>query len=416
MRAIGYIPYDARGPSAEAKFVAGALGCEVIEIRASVSLNASGFAGLPELESLRNDIEPLLPLPWVIAEGPGGFLWAALLRSHGFRGGVTILPYLNPRRWFDVAGTAAYRRVAEPRDRVFLGSTPSARIYRSLGISASVGEPYGVDCRRLAPQPNARAIVEALGIPPGRMLLFAGRAQADKDLHRLLRVGLRARLLFSDLQLVIASHVVDDDYVEVLRSHLGRERGVHLVIDPTAEQLAALLQTADVFATAATSPFETFGRALAEALVCGTPVVAPRYDGFIEVLDQIGGKLVDVQVNDGDVHVDEERMLRAIYEVLSSPEPIPSERIAAVAHDRFCRSNTIRLLDHIREGQPDEDHLPPADVAWPPAWRERLAEPEAGSLAWMRQTSLHAEASQHDPDGIAAVRLALCTQENATCR
>lgn len=375
LRAIGYIPYDARGPSVEAGWVGAELGCAPRLIRSSASLNAGGFAELPDLAALRADVAPLLGLSWVVAEGPGGFLWATLLRAHGFAGGVTILPYLNPRRWFDVACVAAYRGCAEPRDRVLVGSTLSARIYRSLGLRASVAEPFGVDCERFRARDGAGAIVEALGIPPGRLLLFAGRAQPDKDLYRLLRVGLRARLLFSDLQLVIASHVVDDDYVAVLRAELGAEQGVHLVIEPTAEQLAALYGAADGFATAATSAFETFGRAPAEALVSGTPAVAPRYDGFIDVLDQPGGMLVDLRVAAGEIHVDEDRMLRAIYEVLSAPDPIPPARIAEVARSRFCRSRTIRSLAHVVA--PDLGAAPadlaPADVAWPASWRRSLA-------------------------------------------
>jgi len=412
LRAIGYIPYDARGPSVEAGWVGAELGCEPRLIRASSSLNAGGFAELPDLAALRADVAPLLDLPWIVAEGPGGFLWGALLRAHGFAGGVTILPYLNPRRWFDVACVAAYRGCAGPRDRVLVGSTLSAGIYRGLGLRASVGEPFGVDCERFGPRDGAGAVVEALGIPAGRLLLFAGRAQADKDLYRLLRVGLRARLLFSDLQLVIASHVVDDDYVAVLRAELGAEHGVHLVIEPTAEQLAALYRAADVFATAATSVFETFGRAPAEALVSGTPAVAPRYDGFVDVLDQPGGSLVDVCVAAGEVHVDEERMLRAIYEVLSAPEPIPPARIAEVARSRFCRSRTIRSLAHVVEPEPaPASEVAPVDVAWPPSWRRSLADVDdmsaAEALAWIWRPG-HAAQSRHDAAGVAAVRVALC--------
>ena len=425
LRAIGYIPYDARGPSVEAGWIDAELGCAPRLIRARASLNAGGFADLPDRDALRADVAPLLELPWVVAEGPGGFLWAAILRAHGFAGGLTILPYLNPRRWFDVACAAAYRSCADPRDRVLVGSTPSARIYRALGLRAQVGEPFGVDCRRFGPRADAGAIAWAMGIPRGRLLLFAGRAQPDKDLYRLLRVGLRARLLFPDLQLVIASHVVDDDYVAVLRGALGAEQGVHLVIDPTADQLAALYSAADVFATAATSAFETFGRAPAEALVSGTPAVAPRYDGFIEVLDQPGGTLVDVRVTAGEVCVDEERMLRAVYEVLSAPAPLPRARIARAARSRFCRSRTIRSLAHIMDpaarAHPAAapESLAPADVAWPPAWRRGLAAAgrmsAAEALAWMWRPRGHAAASRHDAAGVAAVRVALCGGD-ARCR
>ena len=77
-----------------------------------------------------------------------------------------------------------------------------------------------------------------------------------------------------------------------------QERRVRLVVNPNREQLADLYSAADVFATASTSHYETFGRAPAEALACGTVAIAPRYDGFVDVLAQPGGRLVDVEFED----------------------------------------------------------------------------------------------------------------------
>ena len=37
---------------------------------------------------------------------------------------------LNPREWHDVGATALYQRFADDWDRVFLGSWPSAAVYR----------------------------------------------------------------------------------------------------------------------------------------------------------------------------------------------------------------------------------------------------------------------------------------------
>jgi glycosyltransferase involved in cell wall biosynthesis len=313
-------------------------------------------------------------LPSVVAEGPAGFARAALLRAGGFSGGITVLPYLNPRRWFDVAAVAVYRRFAAPEDRVFLGSAPSAALYRALGVDVVVGEPYGIDDRVFRPRPDAERTRRRLGIPPGRLLLFSGRAQPDKDIYPLLRAALKARVLFGDLQIVLASHVVDDGYLAAAREQLDGDPGVHFVFDPPPQRLAALYAAADVFVTASTSHFETFGRAPAEALACGTPVVAPRYDGFAEVLDQPGGTLVDVR-QDGVPEVDEERLLRGVYDVLSSPCPPRREDVSAIALRRFGRSRSIRQLSYVAGGpRPGPSPVPPARLDLPAAWRAALAE------------------------------------------
>src|SRR6185503_16294497 len=121
---------------------------------------------------------------------------------------------------------------------------------------------------------------------------------------------------------------------------------------PGRDQLAGLYAGADVFVTASTSHFETFGRAPAEALACGTPAVAPRYDGFVQVLDQPGGRLVDVDFTDGGPHVDEDQLLRAVYEVLSAPVPPDRSTIAAAARRRLGRSATIGLLAYLAGDPP----------------------------------------------------------------
>jgi len=62
-------------------------------------------------------------------------------------------------------------------------------------------------------KPNPDAAARAFNLSDGRKLLYAGRIQPDKDLYSLLRVALRAQILFPDLQIIIASDVVDEDYL-----------------------------------------------------------------------------------------------------------------------------------------------------------------------------------------------------------
>ena len=158
-----------------------------------------------------------------------------------------------------------------------------------------MAEPFGIDDELFRPRPGHHRVRRALWPGPGRILLYAGRAQPDKDLYRLLRVGLRARLLFADLQVVLASHVDDEAYLAAARASWAKVTGC--LRAPTRAQLADLYAESDVFVTASTSGYETFGRAPVEALACGTPAVAPRYAGFPEVLDQPGGRLADLTLD-----------------------------------------------------------------------------------------------------------------------
>ena len=104
-----------------------------------------------------------------------------------------------------------------------------------------------------------------------------------------------------------------------------------------------------MFATASTSHYETFGRAPAEALACGTVAIAPRYDGFVDVLAQPGGRLVDVEFEDDLPRANESMFLRAIYEALSSPVRVTADEISTVARERFCRPRTLRVLNYLSE-------------------------------------------------------------------
>jgi glycosyltransferase involved in cell wall biosynthesis len=407
---VGYLPYVPAAESAEAGWLAEHLSVDVRVEREAPSLNDRT---LPPLHRLAPAVRGLLPLPAIVAEGPGGFLWAALLRAQGYAGSVTVLPYLNPRRWLDVAAVALYRRFARPGDRAFVGSAPSAAVYAALGVAASVGEPYGIDDERFGLRPGAQRTRRDLGVPEGRLLVYAGRAQPDKDLHRLVRVSLKARLLFSDLQVVIASHVADAAYLAPAREH------VHFLADPGPHRLADLYNAADVFVTASTSHFETFGRAPAEALACGCRAIAPRYDGFAEVLDQPGGMLVDVGLDDaGEPEADEELLLRAVFDALSARERPARREISAAARRRFGRSRTIGLLAHAA-GRPSRParSVAPAAISLPTAWRSPLADlgrrRPGDALSWFWERCDHGRLGAHDGELVSAVRRALCVPERS---
>jgi hypothetical protein len=252
--------------------------------------------------------------------------------------------------------------------------------------------------------------------------------QPDKDVYRLLRVALKARILFPDLRIVIAAHVVDEAYAAPIRRELGAESGVHLIERPATKDLADLYCAADVFVTAATSHFETFGRAPAEALASGTPVIAPRFAGFAEVLDQPGGTLVDVERGESGPQASEDAMLRAVYHVLSRRRRVPASRISMAAHCRFARSHTIGLLSHVMTGMSAPTtgavEAMPA-LALPRAWQAELtrlsamAPDEALYRVWTShgvEDDQRDRLSAHDTVFVDAVRQALCVRRRSAWR
>src|SRR4051812_34303083 len=264
MSTIGYVPFEEVTRSRKAQWLRHFLGVELCVVNVPPPWNSSPARPLPPIERLVQELRPLLALPAVILEGPGAFVWAALLRAEGFTGAVTVLPGVNPRGWRDVLATAVYRRYSDRRDRVFVGSRPSAAVFSALGLLSDVGEPYGVDDRLFRLRPEAGGVRSELGLPSGRMLLYAGQAQRDHDLPSVLQVGLKARLLFPDLCVVVASPGVDDQSVAALRKNLGDAAAVHFAVDPSPRQVADLYNVAEVALTASTTGLETFGRAPAE--------------------------------------------------------------------------------------------------------------------------------------------------------
>ena len=416
MSTVGYVPFKETVHSREAEWLRDYLGVEVHELNAVPPWNDWPSGPLPSFDRLSRSLQPLLSLPAVVLEGPGGFLWASVLRALGFGGGVTLLPGLNPRGWRDVLAVAVYRQFADRRDRVFVGSHPSAAIYAALDLEPDVGEPYGVDERLFRLRPEAERIRPELSIPNGPLLLYVGRAQPDGDLNCFLHVGLKARLLFPDLILVVATQVEDDKYLTRTREQCDEISGVHFVAASTPRQMADLYNVADVFLNPTTTRLETFGRAPAQALTCGCPTVAPRYDGFAEVLAQPGGRVVDPALDpaDGTPHPDEAGLLRAVYDTLTAPRRPAREDIADAARRRFGRSYTMGMLRNVVDGSTRRPGsvVAPAGLHLPGPWPERLADLDEQkpdeALAWCWNQAEHDRLARFDGDFEVEVRRSLC--------
>jgi len=144
--------------------------------------------------------------------------------------------------------------------------------------------PNGVDIKKLKPDPNKKI---------DNLILFVGRPSERKGLHVLLK---SLKYLKTPIRLVIICPYSKSKYFEkILRLVADQKKsGIHEV-----EYLGAVdnkdipewYQKASVFVCP--SFFESFGTVNAEALSCGTPVVASNVGGIPDIVkDGINGILV----------------------------------------------------------------------------------------------------------------------------
>lgn len=195
---------------------------------------------------------------------------------------------------------AAERRIAAAADRVVVLTCGEARLlHQAYGLSGSfidVVNP-GVDLDRFsATGPDAAATDLPDG--DGPLLLFVGRLQPLKGPDIAIRTLAEVRRKVPDARLLIVGGVsgsgagrTDPDDLRSLAEELGVGDAVRLLPARPQETLAALYRQADVVVVPSRS--ETFGLVALEAQASGTPVVAARVGGLIEVLRDGGGTLVE---------------------------------------------------------------------------------------------------------------------------
>lgn len=140
----------------------------------------------------------------------------------------------------------------------------------------------GVDTglfRPVAPDPGLR---QRLAIPEGApLLLFVGRLQPWKGVE----TALRALPLLPAAHLLVAGDGEDRSRLEALAGELGLAGRAHFLGAVERAALPRLYSTADLL-VATSHASETFGIGLVEAQACGLPVVASRFGGFPEVVDE----------------------------------------------------------------------------------------------------------------------------------
>jgi glycosyltransferase involved in cell wall biosynthesis len=182
-------------------------------------------------------------------------------------------------------------------DRLFVGAMNTS-VSCSAFNAGQVRERYGifptviyngVDLARFTPDPDPdeAATLAALGVagdlgPGRRNVLYAGRLVRWKGVEYIIEA--LPRLTTPNVRLWIAGQGPYQPDLEALAARLGVAERIRWLGTVPQGPMPALYRAADVL-VGASFVNETFGIALAEAMACGRPVVASRFGGFPEVVE-----------------------------------------------------------------------------------------------------------------------------------
>ena len=194
--------------------------------------------------------------------------------------------------------------------------------------------PNGVDLDVFTPAGDA-ADRQALGVSPGAALLVfvcnLGATNRYKDLTTIRDAVAGLSREGAAIELMVVGHAAPLERL----GPAARIRHVPYVDDPS--RLAALYRAADLYVHSARE--ETFSLTSAEALACGTPVVAAATGGLAEVVEH--GK-TGMLVSPGQ-SADLASALRSLLEDAGRRERM-GHAAAAVARSRFDRDRMVEEL------------------------------------------------------------------------
>lgn len=139
-----------------------------------------------------------------------------------------------------------------------------------------------------------------------------------------------------DTFLELANHL-PDDYVIVLIGHIeyDRELPSNILSVPTTDnvsELAEYYSVADVYLNLSSS--ETFGKVSAEAVACGTPVIALNNTANPEIVPPNGGLVID--------STDVESILAAIRSIFEKPKSEYEQACVEYARAMFDKETNIK--------------------------------------------------------------------------
>ena len=256
---------------------------------------------------------------------PDGVVAAWLGRRHGVP--VVITEHASWRPWMERYPLVRRQATWAARHAAFHLAVSTAlrdSILHVRGPSSNLRVvPCGVDGAVFAPSTAARVVPN--------QVLFVGAVRPVKGLDVLLRAIAALAERGADPRLVVVgesfyeSYRREDERMRELAGRLGLADRVRFVGRQPPSEVARYMQESAVLVLP--SRRESLGMVLAEALACGTPVVATRAGGPEDIVDDEVGVLVPVE--------DPEALAEGIRTVLRRRAWYDPARLRARTLERF---------------------------------------------------------------------------------
>ena len=203
-------------------------------------------------------------------------------------------------------------------DGAICGMHKAERILKSFGSDIAIGTflHAGFDVQRFRPGINHEDVSRQYGLTGSKVFLFIGALGKRKGIHIALRALARMKGEYAVKFLIVGSGEYESE-LRALVDSLGLQSEVIFVPWITEnEKLPALYNAADVFLYPSI-PLdgweEQFGYSIAEASLCGVPVISTHTGSIDEVLlDQKTGIMVPPN--------DEDALYAAMVALVQNPE------------------------------------------------------------------------------------------------
>jgi alpha-1,6-mannosyltransferase len=192
------------------------------------------------------------------------------------RGGGLLAPVASRASW------AWVRLVARSADLVWVTSRQQQLKLGTHGISRTELLPFGFDRDLYSPTRKSLSWRREMfgGRPDAVLLLAVGRLTHEKRFDVILDAFF---VLRQRVELVLVIYGEGPERAALERRCAGRDDVRFCGFEADPECLAQAMASADLLIHAA--PFETFGMTLAQALLCGLPLVVPDAGAAVDLAD-----------------------------------------------------------------------------------------------------------------------------------
>lgn len=159
-------------------------------------------------------------------------------------------------------------------------SSGTAKAWNKIDPKEYFVVPNGIDINRFE---SSGKIIKEWKRDGKKIILFTGRHDKRKGLDDLVNAFAIAKKDYQNVRLIIAGEGHETKKIKKL-VFSKKIPDVDFYNFFSETELAKVYRTCDIFVS--TSKYnESFGRTLAEALSCGTPVIATKIEGILEWLD-----------------------------------------------------------------------------------------------------------------------------------